>query len=137
MLPAKVIEVLQSFAAWLEKYGETSWDHQSYYAGPVGGYAKGLYYRNKLLGTAAVAPMVFSEALFPIARQIFHQRTRFPIADSHYAMGFAFLYQATGKERYLEKSIHFLDVLQTTRSPAFAEYCWGYPFDWVTRSGVI
>ncbi len=128
---------LEAFADWLENYGETSWDHQSYYAGRMGGYAKGLYYKNKLLGTAAVAPMVFSEAFFPLARRMFHERMRFPIADSHYAMGFAYVYEATGDERYLDKAIHFLDVLQQTRCPAFKEYSWGYPFDWVTRNGII
>jgi hypothetical protein len=28
-------------------------------------------------------------------------------------------------------------VLKASRSPGFAEYCWGYPFDWVTRNGVL
>jgi hypothetical protein len=137
MLADEIHKVLKAFANWLENYGETSWDHQSYYAGSVGGYAKGLYYKNKFLGTAAVAPMVLSEAFFPFARCMFHQRMRFPIADSHYAMGFACLYEATGNEQYLEKAIHFLEVLQKTRSPGFKEFCWGYPFDWVTRNGVI
>jgi hypothetical protein len=52
-------------------------------------------------------------------------------------MGFAFLYQATGESRHLEKAIHFLTVLKKTRCPQFNEYCWGYPFDWVTRNGTI
>jgi hypothetical protein len=133
----KAGSTLKNFNAWLESYGETSWDHQSYYAGPVGSFAKGLYYRNKLLGTMAVAPMVFSEAFFPPARWMFHRRMRMPIADAHYAMGYAFLYEATGNKSYFEKAVHFLDVLQKTRCPAFKEYCWGYPFDWVTRNGVI
>lgn len=133
----KVSTVLAEFTRWLEAYGETSWDHQSYYAGPVGGRAKGLYYRSKSLGTAAVAPMVFSEAFFPAARRLFHHRMRLPIADAHYAMGFAFLHEVTGNPAYLEKAVHFLNVLKETRSPGFKEYCWGYPFDWVTRSGVI
>jgi hypothetical protein len=137
-MPADDIKkTLETFEGWLENYGETSWDHQSYYAGPIGGAAKALYYRNKLLGTAAVAPMVFSEAFFPVARRAFHRRTRFPIADSHYAMGFAYLYERTGNERYLERAVHFLEVLQKTRCPDFKEFCWGYPFDWVTRNGTI
>ncbi|HUA38736.1 MAG TPA: hypothetical protein VMA35_10130 [Candidatus Sulfopaludibacter sp.] len=137
-LPAdKVSAVLTNFTRWLEAYGETSWDHQSYYAGPAGSRAKGLYYRNKWLGTAAVAPMVFSEAFFPPARRLFHHRMRLPIADAHYAMGFAFLYEATGNPAHLDKAVHFLSVLKETRSPGFKEFCWGYPFDWVTRNGVI
>jgi hypothetical protein len=135
--PNKGESVLTNFNGWLESYGETSWDHQSYYAGPVGSRAKALYYRNKWLGIMAVAPMVFSEAFFPPARRMFHRRMRLPIADAHYAMGFAYFYDATGDERHLEKACHFLDILKKTRCPDFTEYCWGYPFDWVTRNGVI
>lgn len=133
----QVLEVLENFVQWLENYGETSWDHQSYYAGTIGRNAKGLYYNNKLFGTFAVAPMVFSEALFPAARRLFHRRIRLPIADAHYAMGFAYLYEATSNECYFERAAHFLDVLRQARCPDFEECCWGYPFDWMTRNGTI
>jgi hypothetical protein len=138
MPPAgKVSEALKNFVRWLEQYGETSWDHQSFFAGPFGRRAKQLYYWNKPVGTVAVAPMIFCEALFPAARRLFHRRMRLPIADAHYAMGFAFLQEATGRGEYLAKAVHFLEVLKQTRSPGFANYCWGYPFDWVTRNGVL
>ena len=52
--------VLSDFAGWLERYGETSADHQSYFAGRIGGRAKALYYRRKALGTLAVAPMILT-----------------------------------------------------------------------------
>src|SRR3954451_16560288 len=90
---ADVSEALIKFPAWLDRYGETSWDHQSYFAGPIGGRAKALYYRSPKIGLLAVAPMIFSEAVVPSARRLFHKRVRFPIADAHYAMGFAFLYE--------------------------------------------
>src|SRR3979409_2171418 len=95
-LSAKVSGVLHDFTGWLEAYGEMSRDHQSFFAGPIGGRAKALYYRHKLIGTAAVGPMIFFEAFLPSARRLFHHPLRFPIADAHYAMGFAFLYEATG-----------------------------------------
>ena len=141
--PAAAIEdpgvgrVLDGFTAWLDRFGETSWDHQSFFAGALGGRAKSLYYRQRLLGTAAVAPMVFAEAFLPSARRLFHHRTRFPIADAHYAMGFAHLYAATRDRRHLDRAIHFLGELKLTRCESFKEYCWGYPFDWVTRQGTI
>jgi hypothetical protein len=130
-------KVLTDFTQWLDRYGETSWDHQSYFAGDFGRRAKSLYYRNKALGTLAVAPMIFSEALMPSARRLFHERIRFPIADAHYAMGFAFLHQATGRSEHLTRAVHFLNALKAGRSPGFAEYCWGYPFNWVTSGGTI
>jgi hypothetical protein len=135
--PGKVSGALSGFTDWLRVYGETSWDHQSFFAGPVGGRAKALYYRHKLFGTAAVAPMIFCEAFLPAARRLFHRRMRFPIADAHYAMGFAFLYEATADPSFLETAIHFLNELTGTRCPDFKEYCWGYPFDWVWRGGTI
>jgi hypothetical protein len=133
----QISKTLENFVRWLESYGEVSWDHQSFFAGPAGRRAKGLYYKNKLLGTVAVAPMIFCEAFFPSARRLFHQPMRLPIADAHYAMGFAFLHEVTGEPKYLDQAVHFLDVLKESRSPGFAEFCWGYPFDWVTRNGVL
>ena len=136
-LSNKVAAILTRFTRWLDSYGETSWDHQSFFAGPVGGKAKALYYRHGTIGTAAVAPIILCEAFLPWTRRFFHHRIRFPIADAHYAMGFLFLHQASGKSSCLEKASHFLDELKKSRAPGFEEYCWGYPFDWVTRGGVL
>ena len=134
---AEVSQVLVHFTEWLDTYGEKSWDYQSFFAGPMSGRAKSLYYRNWLLGAAAVAPMIFCEAVLPSARRLFHHPIRFPIADAHYAMGFAFLYEATGDSSQLENAIHFLTELKKSRCVGFKEYCWGYPFNWVTRNGII
>lgn len=130
-------EVLADFSKWLSAYGESSLDYQTFYAGPIGGLAKTLYYRYRRLGIAAVAPMVFCEAFVPSARHLFYHRVRFPIADAHFAMGFAFLYQATSESRWLQRAMHFLNSLEETRCRDFREYCWGYPFDWVTINGVM
>src|ERR1700741_2505235 len=126
---------LLGFVAWLDRYGETSYDHQSFFASPLGRGAKALYYRKPLLGTLAVSPMIFCEALVPSARSLFWKRQRFPIADAHYAMGFAVLSQILGLEPYHQRSVHFLEVLKQTRTAGFKHYAWGYPFDWETRNG--
>jgi hypothetical protein len=136
-LAGEVVGVLKKFTRWLDSFGETSLDHQTFFAGPVGGFAKAYYYRHPRLGLAAVAPMIFSEAFVPSARALFFHRVRFPIADAHFAMGFAFLYEVTNDSASLGKATHFLKELQRTRCPDFNEYCWGYPFDWVTRNGTI
>jgi hypothetical protein len=137
VLNDKVAHVLSAFTQWLTQYGELSRDHQTFFAGTTGRAAKRLYYNNKVVGTAAVAPMIFLEAFFPSARRFFHYPTRFPIADAHYAMGFTLLYQATGDLSQLENALHFLAELKKSRCHQFKEYCWGYPFDWVTRNGVL
>src|ERR1700743_1678537 len=114
-----VSAALTNFTRWLKGYGETSWDHQSFFSGSVGRGAKALYYKNKLLGTAGVAAMIFSEGFFPGAGRPFPHPIRLRIADAHYAMGFAFLYEATGEAGHLEKAVHFLRILEKTRSPGF------------------
>ena len=136
-LAQNVAVTLENFTAWLERYGEFSWDHQSFFAGGVGRSAKALYYKNKLLGTAAVAPMIFCEAFFPPARRLFHKPIRLPISDAHFAMGFTFLGEATGEQKYLPRAVHFLDELKKSRSPGYKNDCWGYPFHWVTRNGTL
>jgi len=131
------MSALTDFIRWLNEFGEISYDHQSFFAGPLGRPAKQLYYRNKIVGTAAVAPMIFCEAFLPSARRFFHKPLRFPIADAHYAMGFTFLYEVTGETQYFQRALHFLEELKKSCCPNYEHYCWGYPFDWETRNGTI
>jgi hypothetical protein len=134
---AKIEKLLAGFTDWLQRYGETSWDHQSYFGGPVGRRAKALYYRSSKVGMLAVAPMIFSEAFIPSARRFFAKPLRFPIADAHYAMGFAYLSQAYGEAKHHAKAVHFLEELEKSRCSGYQHRCWGYPFDWETRNGTL
>jgi hypothetical protein len=129
--------ILLRFIGWLDHYGETSYDHQSFFASSWGRAAKSVYYRHPRLGTLAVAPMIFCEAFLPSARRLFWHKQRFPIADAHYAMGFALLSQTWGSEKYYRRAVKFLEVLEHTRCQGQERYCWGYPFDWQTRRGTI
>jgi hypothetical protein len=133
----EVQAAVRRFISWLDEYGETSYDHQSFFASRLGRSAKALYYKHPMLGIAAVAPMILCEAFLPSARALFYRKQRFPIADAHYAMGFAFLAETTGDERHYRRAVHFLDVLESTRCPGYEHYCWGYPFDWETRTGTM
>jgi len=131
------ITAVDEFCGWLDRYGEISYDHQSFFASKLGRSAKALYYRRPLPGTLAVAPMVFFEAFVPSARTLFWKPQRFPIADAHYAMGFALLAGIYGRDKYYQRAVHFLEVLQETRCRGYEDYGWGYPFDWETRTGTI
>ena len=71
VLNDKVALVLSDFTQWLAHYGELSRDHQTFFAGTTGRAAKRLYYNHKLLGTAAVAPMIFLEAFVPVGTTFF------------------------------------------------------------------
>lgn len=135
--PERQIERLLQFTAWLDRHGELSYDHQSFFASERTRRIKGLYYRSPLLGTLIVAPIIFCEAFAPWMRTRFWKPQRFPIADAHYAMGFAYLARALGREEYLARAVHFLEVLEQTRCPGFARHGWGYPFHWQTRNGTI
>lgn len=133
----KIPAAVDRFCDWLDRYGETSYDHQSFFASKLGRRAKALYYRQPALGTLAVAPMIFCEAFVPSARRFFWKPQRFPIADAHYAMGFAFLAKIHGLDRYYARAVHFLEVLEETRCKGYEGYGWGYPFDWQTRTGTL
>lgn len=132
-----VSSAVERFIAWLDRYGETSYDFQTFYASDFWRNAKALYYRKPLLGTMAVAPIIFCEAFLPSARALFWKRQRFPIADAHFAMGFASLSKHLNNEAYYRRAVHFLDVLVETRCPGFENYCWGYPFNWEGIGGTI
>jgi len=125
------------FTDWFDRYGETSYDFQTFYASDLTRGAKALYYRRPLLGTIAVAPIIFCEAFVPGARRFFWKRQRFPIADAHYAMGFAYLSQVFDRKEYYDRAVHFLEVLKSTRCSGYNHYCWGYPFNWETIRGTI
>lgn len=120
---------------WLDDYGELSWDVDDYFNNAYGRWAKRQYYKHPRLGTLCVAPLVFQEAFTPWTRRFFWPAQRFPLADAHYAMGFAYLHQATGEQKYYERALHYLDVLWETRSPKGERFGWGYPFGWETVWG--
>jgi hypothetical protein len=136
-LSAAASVAVDRFCGWLKSFGETSYDFQTVYASPLGRAAKALYYRQRILGTMAVAPMVFCEAFAPRARRLFWKPQRFPIADAHYAMAFAFLAGSRREEKWLDRAHHFLSVLEATRCPGMKDYGWGYPFDWETMYGTV
>ena len=135
-LAARVSDVLKNFIDWLATYGETSWDFQSFFAGPIGGQAKALYYRHRLMGTAAVAPMIFCEAFLPRREGCSTIRCDFRLRMliTRWAL-LSFTRRpeilATGKRD------SFSNELKKSRCPEFKEYCWGYQFNWVWRGGTI
>ena len=121
-LSDKLREAISTFVKWLDLYGEISYDFQTFYASPIGQKAKALYYKQPLLGAMAVAPIIFCEAFVPSARRLFWKPQRFPIADAHYAMGFAALSQSLGDKKYYQRAVHFLEVLEATRCPGQQHY---------------
>ncbi len=128
---------IEKFISWLNSYGEYSQDHQDYYASKYGRWSKRMYYDNPVVGKFIVAPLILLEAFAPSTRKFFYPPMRLSISDAHFAMGFAYLYQLTEKEEYYERAMHFLDELIKSRCPDFEHYCWGYPFNWETKYGIM
>ena len=137
LLLGSVLACVRRFVFWLDRYGETSYDFQTFYASELCRNIKALYYRMPLFGTIAVAPIIFCEAFIPSARKLFWKRQRFPIADAHFAMGFAMLAMHLNDEGNYRRALHFLEILEETRCPKYEHYCWGYPFNWEGIGGTI
>ncbi len=127
-------QAVSRFIAWLERFGEQSQDSYDFWACGYGRWAKGLYYRTGRVGLPAVVPCVALDFVVPSARRFVRAPQRFPIADAHYAMAFLNL-AGEGGATLRDRGLHYLEVLEQTRCPEFAEFCWGYPFDWVTCFG--
>jgi hypothetical protein len=132
-----VDRLVESFIRWLDRFGERSYDPHDFWAWPLGRKAKRLYYRRPLAGASAVAPFVALDTFLPSSRRLVARRRRYPIADAHYAAGFLYWATVTGDPEAMARGMHFLDELERERCESFDEFCWGYPFDWESRSGTI
>jgi hypothetical protein len=136
-LRRRLLPAVQRHAAWLDGFGMTSQDAYDFWASPLGGRAKAYYYAGRFAGRAAVAPFALLDAALPRSRALVWPRSRFPIADAHWVMGFAALAKVTGQGEWLERAADVLEDLRETRCPDMDEYAWGYPFDWVTCFGTF
>jgi hypothetical protein len=133
---AQAHEAVRSFVRWLDGFGEASQDPYDFWVSWAGARAKSLYYRRKMLGTAAAAPFVLLDVVAPRTRALARPRDRFPIADAHYAMGFFALARVEKEPRHVTRGRAFLAALERSRSRLYEDPAWGYPFDWPTRYGV-
>ncbi len=134
---ARVARSVSAFERWLDGFGELSQDPYDFWAAPVGGRAKQLYYRKPLFGKLAAAPFVALDVLAPSSRRLVRAPSRQPIGDAHYAQGFFELARSTGDRRHLERGRSFLNALGRTQSTSANEPAWGYTFDWHSRYGLF
>jgi hypothetical protein len=130
-----LLAALRRHIAWQERQGPLSQDQYDIWAGGLGRRSKRRFYEGRVGGRLACAPLVAVDALVPRARRWLRRPTRFPIADAHYAMGHLALRGALDGPARLRVADEALTALRASRSPAEADLCWGYPFDWVTVWG--
>jgi len=133
----KLRRSLFQFVDWLNEFGPVSQDQYDYWATGYGQWAKSVFYRQPVVGTLLVSPLVFMDSFIPFTRSLFRKPNRFPIADAHYAMGFAYIYEATGDRKYYLRAVEYLNALLESRCSGYENYAWGYPFQWMTNAGVI
>ena len=136
-LVEKTRTAVDAFCGWLDRYGETSYDHQSFFASKLGRSAKALYYRKPLLGTLAVSPMIFCEAFLPSARRLFWKPATLSDRRCPLRHGLCVPVGDLRRRQILPARRSLPEVLQETRCPGYEDYCWGYPFDWQTRTGTM
>jgi hypothetical protein len=133
----RVRTVVERFIAWLDRFGEVSQDAHDFWAFDLGRRAKGLYYRHRIAGSLAAAPLIILDTALPSARSLVRKPARFPIGDAHYALGFHAWADVTGDSRWAARAEHFLAELEASRCHGYGEWCWGYPFDWQTTVGLF
>jgi hypothetical protein len=130
--------LVEAFVEWLDDFGEASFDPYDFWSSGAGRRARRLYYRRPALGSLTAAPFVALDTLWPSSRKLISRPQRYPIADAHYAAGFFhWAASSSGSPKAVERGRHFLEELMRSRSRGFEELCWGYPFDWESRSGTI
>jgi hypothetical protein len=129
-------KVLKYFLHWIENHGYYSYDQYDFWATTSGKLAKRAYYRNHMLGLPLVIPLQLLDWLVPSSRSLFAKKTRFPIADAHFIMGYLNMFQVTQDESFLEKAATLSGELLISSIAGYSGYCWGYPFDWQTNRGL-
>ena len=134
---ARVAAGLAAFAAWRARQGPASQDQYDWWATRYGLWAKARFYRHGWPVAPLVAPLIGLDMAWPSARRWVTPPRRFAIADAHYVLGDAARHRATGAAAARAAAIAGGEALLDTALPGFAGPCWGYPFDWQTRRGLV
>ena len=127
---------IHKFKNWLGINGYLSYDQYDFWYTKYGIWSKGLYYKNKILGTPFVAPIFVIEIFSPKIRKWFVTKKRFPIADAHFIMAHLNLYKFNQDHNHLAEAEQIAAELLKSSIPGFSGHCWGYPFDWMTTRGL-
>lgn len=130
-----LIDALKRHVVWQDVQGPLSQDQYDFWATRVGGRAKRSYYEGSVSGKLAGSAVVVLDAVAPSVRKLVRRPAAFPTADAHYVMGHLALDAYAEGHNGADRSAVLLAALKRERSLGFEEYCWGYPFDWVSVSG--
>lgn len=126
---------INRFIAWLDSFGEVSYDRMDFFASKPGIWTKRLFYKNKYLGAPFAVFALWQETFFPSLLKLYASPRREAIGDAHFAEGFLNMYKITGEKKYLERGEHFLNALRQSAIKGYSGACWGYTFAWETSDG--
>lgn len=131
----KILESINNYIEWSDNFGDESYDRMDYWSSNTGILAKKLFYQNKLLGAPLAIWGLVLENFLPNIQKLYKKPHREVIGDGHFASGFFNLYEQTGKDEYMKKGEHFLEVMKTTSTKGYSGYAWGYTFGWQQSKG--
>ncbi len=94
---------------------------------------------SKLAVHSAYLKIAFTQAfkLSPLnLRPFFHIHEGWnPKGLGLFLSGYLQMYRLTKSRKYLQKIQSIISILESTKSKGYSGYCWGYNFDWQSRSG--
>ena len=130
-------DMLVDFEKWLDMSQLQSYDSTDLWASAYGAWAKGLYARNKSIGTVSVAPLLALDIVFPQARRFLAHRRSYPICHAHIGLAYLNLCSARHDDGYLGKAEGLVPGLLAMASPGTSGLGWGMKHDWMTVKGLI
>ncbi len=131
-LQSNILMAIKNLSIWIEKNGWAGWDPYTIREHPLFLKINTLPRHQPLQALKyAVNRMI---ELFPysiirlysMAKQI-NAKGMGLLAESY-----LILYQKTGHQHYLDRSIECLNWLEKNISEGYSGHCWGYPFDWAS-----
>lgn len=158
-------DMASRFAARLERVGYASYDPYDLWGTRYGVWSRRLYYAGNPLGVVLTAPVILTEILCPRLRAVFVKQERFATADAQLVLGFLNLHELSrrtagrpatlaegsreqrdqresprGAEAastsWLSKARDLAEEILGYSIPGYSGYCWGYPFDWQSATGL-
>ena len=108
----RILKSVLRFVDWLNRYGETSYDFQTFYASEVGRQAKALYYKKPPLGNCGCGSHYILGGFVPSLGEFSGSGSDFRSQTPTTQWDLPFWRRFWTKTQYYEKAVHFLEVLK-------------------------
>ncbi|MFN8673757.1 MAG: hypothetical protein U0457_16975 [Candidatus Sericytochromatia bacterium] len=133
----EVLNITNLSLKWVENNNFSSYDWWDIWGTSFGSWAKGMYFKAKIIGIPFVAILVLLDLIYPNFRKLFVKKRTFPICHAHLGMAYLNLYEKFSSEEYLKKSESFVPELLKMASPYAKDLGWGMKHQWMTIQGLV